>query len=385
MRNLMLLSQHWDYVEPFMKPVNTGKGRPTKMSLALINDRLRNYHYSNALQFATDVRRIITEAYRAAVEPVEEDFRLQKARLLQREFEMQFARVREEEESETGGMNKASIMKDPYISKLIQAQALLTGISNGINSLTSDVVTFVDKRRERRKAKVVRRQNMATAINRSVTYPYSAQSPPKKRQRISQGSSHGLGGLQSASNVRVPATIPSATPEQIGEWIQNLEARGQEHLLEILKRNGESIEVDDEGEVELSLENWSDKTLADVESYLRQELIAPAGLNHRTPNTSIVQNQAIIQPYNKPPKHHLTSMSHAPNSVVPGKTPKSAFPFDRKTKGRKKISKTDSHKSSEQYGSDSSDGSESSNSSDDESSSSGDNSSEMSSEIILNE
>ena len=79
MRNLMLQSQHWDYVEPFMKPINNSKGKPTKMSLALINDRLRNYHYTNALEFASDMRRIVTETYRAASEPIEEDFKAQKA------------------------------------------------------------------------------------------------------------------------------------------------------------------------------------------------------------------------------------------------------------------------------------------------------------------
>ena len=384
MRNLMLQSQHWDYVEPFMKAVSTGKGQPRKMSLALINDRLRNYYYSNSLEFATDMRRIVTETYRSANDPIEEDFRAQKVKLLQREFEYQFARIRDDEGSQTGGMSKASIMKDPYISKLMKAQELLASINNGMSSITNDVVAFMDKRRERRKQKMLRRQNMAAINNLSVIDPYSTQSPPNKRQRKSPINDSAFGGPKPVNNVPAPAVLPSATPEQIGEWIQNLDAAGQEHLLEILKRNGENIEVDEEGEVELSLENWSNKTLTDVEMYLRLKLNQPTGPTHSTTNKAIVQNQTISNPpYNKPrttmPEHHLPS--HVPNFIVPVQAPTPTPPLDRKTTGGKHISQNDSRKAimgSERDGSDSSsDGSESSNSSeDDESSSSGDNSSD---------
>ena len=133
-----------------MKPVNKSKGKRNKMSLALINDRLRSYYYSNALEFATDMRRIVTETYRDSAEPIEEDFRAQKARLLQKEFEFQFAMVKDDEGSDTGGMNKASIMKDPYISKLIKAQDLLSSINSEVSALTNDVVAFMDKKREKR-------------------------------------------------------------------------------------------------------------------------------------------------------------------------------------------------------------------------------------------
>ena len=46
----------------------------------------------------------------------------------------------------------------------------------------------------------------------------------------------------------------------------------QENLLEILRSNGENIEVDADGSVELSLENWSQKTLDEVELFLRREI-----------------------------------------------------------------------------------------------------------------
>ena len=62
------------------------------------------------------------------------------------------------------------------------------------------------------------------------------------------------------------------SPEQIGAWIGMLDDSKQENLLEILRSNGENIEVDADGSVELSLENWSQKTLDEVELFLRREI-----------------------------------------------------------------------------------------------------------------
>ena len=323
MRNLMLQSQHWDYVEPFMKTVTQSKGKPIKMSLALINERLRSYYYSNALEFATDMRRIITETYRAASEPIEEDFKAQKARLLQKEFEFQFARVKDDDDSETGGMNKAIVMKDPFICKLIRAEELLASINNGVTTLTSDVVAFMDKRRERKKQKRVKRQNSSVVNNYSTMDRKSTISPPKKRQRTSPSKNKTLTGVKPI----LSDPLPTASPEQIGEWIQNLDAGGQEHLLEILKRNNEEIEVDDEGEVELSLENWSNKTLVDVEIYLRHKLneniISTQSMRNTVQN--IPESQAIsdhTSERNKtsiPEYHHP---SHVNNTYIPAHKPK---------------------------------------------------------------
>ena len=319
MRNLMLQSQHWDYVEPFMKTSTQSKGKPIKMSLALINERLRNYYYSNALEFATDMRRIITETYRVASEPIEDDFKAQKARLLQKEFEFQFSKVKDDEDTETGGMNKAAIMKDPFISKLIKAQELLSSINNGVNTLTSDVVAFMDKRRERRIQKRVKRQSSSVNSNHSAIDRKTTTSPPKKRQRTSPIKNKTLTGVHPVQN----DPVPTASPEQIGEWIQNLDAGGQEHLLEILKRNNEEIEVDDEGEVELSLENWSNRTLVDVEMFLRVQLNKPLTPNQNMRNSvqNFPQNQPVADhnaernKSNIPEYHHPSQLNNKTASM----------------------------------------------------------------------
>merc|ERR1712142_243488 len=92
LRSLMLQSQHWDFVEPFMKASKAGL-----MSLGLIHDRLRSYHYTSSKEFANDMRRIVTETYRNADDP-EEDFKSQKASKLQKEFERQYALVNNDAE-----------------------------------------------------------------------------------------------------------------------------------------------------------------------------------------------------------------------------------------------------------------------------------------------
>jgi hypothetical protein len=336
------------------------------MSLALINERLRNYYYSNALEFATDVRRIVTETYRAASDPIEEDFKAQKARLLQKEFEFQFSRVKDDEESETGGMNKATIMKDPFICKLIKAQELLASINNGVSTLTSDVVAFMDSRRERKIQRRIKRQNSSVINNHSAIDRKSTISPPKKRQRTSPSKNKTLTGVKPI----VSEPVPNASPEQIGEWIQNLDAGGQEHLLEILKRNNEEIEVDDEGEVELSLENWSNKTLVDVEVYLRHKLNEPTISTQSMRNTvqSIPERQGVpdhISERNQtsiPEYHHP---SHVNNTYTTAHKPKE--PIHQKssgTKGGKDRLKSKSKKSKHGMASssDSSDGSDESSS-----------------------
>jgi len=365
----MLQSHHWDYVEPFMKTASQTKGKPIKMSLALINERLRNYYYSNALEFATDMRRIITEAYRAASEPIEEDFKAQKARLLQKEFELQFSKVKDDEDTETGGMNKAAIMKDPFISKLIRAQELLSSINNGVNTLTSDVVAFMDKRRERRIQKLAKRQS-STMTNNSAIDRKNTTSPPKKRQRTSPSKNKTLSGVQPIQN----GPVPTASPEQIGEWIQNLDAGGQEHLLEILKRNNEEIEVDDEGEVELSLENWSNRTLVDVEMFLRLKLNEPINPtpNMRNPVQSHVPGQPVTDYTTQRNKSNLPEYHHPSqlNNII---APMQKEPLNNKSIGSKlggKVKHKSKSKKHSKNGMASS--SESSDSSDESSSSSSD-------------
>ena len=359
----MLQSQHWDYVEPFMKPVNNSKGKPLKMSLALIYDRLRGYHYSNALEFATDIRRIVTETYRSATEPIEEDFKSQKARLLQREFEFQFAKVKDDEDDDTNGMSKASILKDPYIVKLMKAEEALTSISNKVSALTSEVVSFMDLKRDRRSRRLLQYQNGSAMRNSSAINKQITQPPSKKRQRTTPNKKADKNKVRKME--RSPS--PTASPEQIGDWIQNLDADGQEHLLEILKKNNEEIEVDEDGEVELSLENWSKRTLVDVEIYLRLKLSGPIRPTNGT-SIPIVQNHTQTNPANENymtaiPEYHLPS--HAPG--INNSTPVGTL-YQR---GGKKLSQLDNRKKKsgrkkdgQGSSSDSSDSSEDSSSSD---------------------
>ena len=150
------------------------------------------------------------------------------------------------------------------------------------------------------------------------------------------------------------------------------------------KCNGENIQVDDEGEVELSLENWSEKTLADVELYLRQKLNQPIHSipSIHVPNTPVVQFKALPNIYNQRQQQSImpepASTSHFPNiGTQMQRLPSSSVDkSNRKNKGGKHLISRDNPPIDQHVSDSSSDGSESSNSSDDESSSSADNSSD---------
>lgn len=311
LRSLMLQSQHWDYVEPFMKASKAGL-----MSLGLIHDRMRSYHYTSSKEFANDMRRIVTETYRQAEDP-EEDFKSQKAAKLQKEFERMYATlVNNDCEGSLEETYKSLANSDPFIKKLLSAQTLVAHINSGMNSLVEDydelkalIKAKKAAKREARNRQVMREKAAAAAaamngrsamsaprkrpnsdsspVKRQQPAPKKARpthSPQKAVQRPMMGQhpqqpppmahqqqqQQRMPVQQQQSAVNAVSNRPS--PEQIGEWISMLDDSKQENLLEILRSNGENIEVDSDGSVELSLESWSQKTLDEVELFLRREI-----------------------------------------------------------------------------------------------------------------
>ena len=260
LRNLMLQSQHKDYVEPFMKPQQSGA-----MCFGLIKDRLRSYHYTTSLEFANDMRRIVTETYRAANDP-ETDFRSSKARKLQTEFERQYALVNTYNEGSFDEACKAWAQNDPHIAKLVDAKNLVNRIQSEVSLLVKDYEDIKESikshKREMRQQRCAKSSATATPTKRkNATSP---NKPPAKRQKTERKPK------ESQSAVNELSKKPTA--EQLGEWISMLDDDRQESLLEILRRNGEKIEVGADGSVELSLEVWTQKTLDDVELFLRRQI-----------------------------------------------------------------------------------------------------------------
>jgi len=306
LRSLMLQAQHWDFVEPFMKAT-----RPGAMSFGVIQERMRSCHYTTSREFANDVRRIITETYRYAENP-EEDFKSQKASKLQREFERQFAvsvsSFSDEEEAQAA--RAWAVQADPFIQKLVSAQQLVASMNGSVDRLVSDYevikVAFKARKAAERlqstsrkpRASPVKKQRPSTASKDSTAPPGARKRPPTdspakkpaaKRQKQNPSSAskvpkqqppyqHPVQQPQHQSALNKVSNKPSA--EQIGAWIGMLEDSKQENLLEILRSNGEKIEVDDDGSVELSLETWSQKTLDEVELFLRREIPSENSSSH---------------------------------------------------------------------------------------------------------
>ena len=80
-----------DYVEPFIEIHRKGDSEIYEpMSLSKIQNRLRSNSYRHPMEFAADMRRIVTETYRytAPKDPL-----IDLAGKLQSEFEMMFAKI----------------------------------------------------------------------------------------------------------------------------------------------------------------------------------------------------------------------------------------------------------------------------------------------------
>ena len=80
-----------EYVEPFIEVERKGDTDPyNPMSLSKIQARLRSNTYHHPMEFASDMRRIVTETYRYT-QP--KDPLIELAGKLQSEFEMMFAKI----------------------------------------------------------------------------------------------------------------------------------------------------------------------------------------------------------------------------------------------------------------------------------------------------
>ena len=141
-----------------------------------------------------------------------------------------------------------------------------------------------------------------------------------------------------------------------------------------MKRNNEEIEVDDEGEVELSLENWSNRTLVDVEMFLRLKLNEPITTTQNMKNSvqSLSSNNPVsdynnernksIPEYHHPSHLNNTSMTNMPKEPYNHRLmeTKSGVKNRHKSKSKKHsksgmASSSDSSESSDESNSSSSD------------------------------
>lgn len=91
LKELLTVKLHQSYVEPFLK--TSGKYRDVvedPMDLYKVQHRLQTEYYKHPIQFANDIRRIVSETYRYN-NPTDPIF--SKASDFQHNFELMFARV----------------------------------------------------------------------------------------------------------------------------------------------------------------------------------------------------------------------------------------------------------------------------------------------------
>ena len=91
LKELLTVKLHQGYVEPFLKASGKYRGvLEDPMDLYKVQHRLQTDYYKHPIQFANDIRRIVSETYRYSnpTDPI-----IAKASDFQHNFELMFARV----------------------------------------------------------------------------------------------------------------------------------------------------------------------------------------------------------------------------------------------------------------------------------------------------
>merc|ERR1711935_216508 len=148
LRNLMTQKMHREFVEPFIEIQRKGDGEIyDPMSLSKIANRLRANSYQHPLEFAADMRRIITETYRYTMP---KDPLVDLAGKLQSEFEMCFAKIDFQEDEVIPSIYAGLSEDDRFIGKLLTAQNVMVNIQTNLARLIQDYIQIKKKDQKRR-------------------------------------------------------------------------------------------------------------------------------------------------------------------------------------------------------------------------------------------
>jgi len=148
LRNLMTQKIHREFVEPFIEIHRKGDGEIyDPMSLSKIANRLRANSYQHPLEFAADMRRIITETYRYTMP---KDPLVDLAGKLQSEFEMCFAKIDFSEDEVMPAVYAGLSEDDRFMGKLLTAQNVMVNIQTNLTRLIQDYIQIKKKDQKRR-------------------------------------------------------------------------------------------------------------------------------------------------------------------------------------------------------------------------------------------
>ena len=238
LKELMTTKRHEGYVNSFLHVNHT----PDSMDLYKVQQRLQNHTYSHPLQFANDIRRLVSETYRyhQSRDPL-----VEKASQLQHNFEILFARVDYEPVPNPASFD-SSADDDFYLTQLLTAQNQLITIQQNVTTLLNDLV--------RMKGVV----STSGGTKRKRGRPRgSVSSQPKKPREASEMALPNTGPVLSAED-------SLALRQEVGE----LDEDHQQNIVQIMLDNGEKLLTDENGYTEIDLGICSAKTLGLIRRYI---------------------------------------------------------------------------------------------------------------------
>lgn len=277
LRNLMTQKIHRDYVEPFIYVDRKGDSELyNPMSLSKVQSRLKSNGYNHPMEFADDVRRIITETYRYCTP---QDPLIELAGKLQSEFEMMFAKIDYNEDEIVPTIYSGLSEDDRFIGKLLAAQNFMMNIQTEVTKLIQDYMKIRQKDRKRKQKQIKRKSGpspvkppakrakkaaVSTALPQTSSIhlqpqPKTQVSAPMLTQPVVQ-----QGMLKTRKN-----NLTLEDGNRLKQQIASLTGEQQMTVLEILKENNEHLEQDDEGNVEMEFREFSQKSVDDLKDYVK--------------------------------------------------------------------------------------------------------------------
>jgi len=310
LRNLMTQKMHRDYVEPFIDIQRKGDGEIyDPMSLSKIQNRLRTNSYRHPLEFAADMRRIITETYRYTTP---KDPLVDLAGKLQSEFEMCFAKIDFQEDEVIPSIYAGLSEDDRFIGKLLTAQNTMVNIQTEFTRLIKDYIQIKkkdQKRREKNRTSTVSGSGhqvstmtgqMKSLQQQKTTKPPSSgnssnvsAASKRKKHSLPQGSKQPSAkkaktNTPAKQNHQTPIAPPMMTSTPVAQgmfktrknnltmeeghklrnMIAGLSGPQQMTVIEILRENKEHLAQDEEGNVEMEFREFNQKSIDDLKSYV---------------------------------------------------------------------------------------------------------------------
>jgi len=285
LRILMTQKMHRDYVEPFIEIHRKGDSEIYEpMSLSKIQNRLRSNSYHHPLEFAADMRRIVTETYRytAPKDPL-----IELAGKLQSEFEYMFAKIDFQEDEIMPPIYSGLSEDDRFISKLLTAQNVMVNIQTELTGLIQDyiIIKKKDQKRKEKKSNNVQtpaasassfkpqvHQSQKRKLTSSLPKPKAKKAKVEKQPKAKTILQQGM--LKTRKN-----NLTLEEGNRLKQQIANLSPAQQMTVLEILRENKEKLDQDEEGNVEMEFRDFTQKSINDLQAYVNSVTNPPPSQN----------------------------------------------------------------------------------------------------------